>query len=161
MAFINERDYRLAEEIVACLPAESIEDPGARAVLVRLVNLALRQQEQFVSLRRELPRDVDRARHALTVLERAARRAAKVLPPTGRTICEGMAQDATRMKGLWTKPIRRSFRPLARIAAVLRRKVTHDQATALMVEVRRAVRVIDGIVGTDQALQAYRNAPLD
>jgi hypothetical protein len=158
VAFIDERDHRLAEEIVAtCLPAGGA-GRSDRAAVVRLVNLALEQERQYMSLRREFPKDVHKARHALTVLEKDARRAAKLLPTPGRILCEGIARDAAGMKRLWTKPIRRAFKPLGKVEAVLRRKATRDQARALMTEVRRAVRVTDGILG-DKAFQAYMDTP--
>lgn len=157
MAFIDEGDHRLAEEIVAtCLPAEGAGS-SARAAVVGLVNQAIQQERQYVSLRREFPKDVHRARHALAVLEKAALRAAKLLPTPGRILCEGMARDAAGMERLWTKPIRRAFKPLGELEGVLRREVSRDQARALLTEVRRAVRATDGILGRDQALQAYRD----
>ncbi len=155
MAFLLDPDHRLAEEIVrTCLGEMKLTEPDQHDAVVRLVAQGLTELADYESVRQRMPRDVQKAREVLRLLERAALRAAKLLPSEADW-CKHTAESARLRRLLWTKSFRRAARPMGDTERELRAFVRREEARALIREVRRAVSLTAGTKHPDEALRLF------
>lgn len=159
--FLLDPDHRLAEEIVrTCLGEMKLTEPDQHDAVVRLVARGLTELADYESVRQRIPRDVQKAREVLRVLERAALRAAKLLP-SEEDWCKNTAESARLRRILWTKSFRRAARPLDETERELHAFVSREEARNLMCEVRRAVSLTASTTHPDDALRLYLESDPD